>query len=444
MIDHMSRRQTYAARTAAPPRQAWILLLGGLALIAGCFNPPYQSGNLLCAGGAGGKCPSGFECATDNHCYRSGELPTPPVEGPETDAAVPADAGDVPPALPPVLITAASATPSPVTGTTTLLSVLADDPQGEGSGLVYHWSVTGPGTVGFSVNSTAAARETTAIFTKAGHYSFTVSIYNRDNQSISSTVELDVQAKLNDLAVQPLMATVGLNGSQQFTAMAFDQFGEQLSLTTPPKWQVAGTCGAVNESGLFTGGAMMASSCTLLASVGLIFSAATVSVGTAPPTVMVPVADTYVDDGAADKNFGAATVMYVKTQTDTTNNRTAYLKFSLAGVNGPITSAKFRLFGRAFGGTHQLAVISVADSNWTETAVTFRNRPALGPRLLQIGVTTAPKYHEWDVTAHLQTRLAAGDMLVTLAVQMVVPVTVEPDAFDSREANNKPQLVLTP
>ena len=63
--------------------------------------------------------------------------------------------------------------------------------------------------------------------------------------------------------------------------------------------------------------------------------------------------------------------------------------------------------------------------------------------LLRISVTTAPKYHEWDVTPHVQARLAAGDMLLTLAVKMDVPVTAEPDAFDSKEANNKPQLVLT-
>ena len=136
--------------------------------------------------------------------------------------------------------------------------------------------------------------------------------------------------------------------------------------------------------------------------------------------------------------------MYVKTQNDSTNNRTAYLKFSLAGVSGPVTSVKFRLFGRAFGGTHMHGVYAVADTSWGETALTFKNRPPLGMRLLRIGVTTAPKYHEWDVTAHVQARLAAGDMLLTLAVQMDVPVTDEPDIFDSKEANNRPQLVLAP
>ena len=261
---------------------------------------------------------------------------------------------------------------------------------------------------------------------------------------MSSTVVLDVIARLNDLVVQPPMATLPLNGTQQFTVMAFNQFGEPFTLGMQPRWQLAGNCGLVNENGLFTAGPMMASGCTLLASVGGITSVAAVSVGTTPPTELQPVADSYVDDGAATTNFGGAPMMYVKTQNDTTNNRTAFLKFSLAGVSGPVTAAKLRVFGRAFGGTHQIGAFPVADSGWGETTINFRNKPALGTKLLQIGVTTAPKYHEWDVTAHLQSRLAAGDMLVTLALQMVVPVSSEPDIFDSKEATNKPQLVLTP
>ena len=445
MTSHMSRRQTYAARTAAPPKRGWVALPGGLILagltLAGCFEPRYQSG-LACAGGANGTCPNGFYCAMDERCWRIGEQP-PPVDGPAVDAALP-DAGDAPPPLPPVLITPASANPAPVTGTSTVLSVTAEDPQGEGSGLTYHWMASGPGTAAFSVNTSSAARETTAIFTKAGQYTFTVTILNKDNQSITSSVVVDVQARLNDLALDPPMATVGFNQKTQFMAMAFDQFGEPLVLTMQPRWQLAGNCGLVNENGLFTSGTMMASGCTLFATVGMISSAATVSVGTPQPTVLTPIADSYVDDGSPDKNFGGSTVIHVKTQTDSTNNRTAFLKFSLAGVSGPITTVKFRLFGRAIGGTHQLGVFAVADTTWAETTLTFRNRPPLGARLLVLPVTTAPKYHEWDVTAHVQARLAAGDMLLTLAVQMTTPITSEPDAFDSKEASNRPQLVLTP
>jgi hypothetical protein len=444
----MSRRQTYAARTAAPPKRGWVALLGGLLLagltLGACFQPRYPGGGLLlCADDPARSCPKGFYCAHDNHCWLTGEQP-PPVEPPAADAAVP-DAGDVPPGLPPQLITPASATPAPVTtGTSTVLSVTAEDPQGEGSGLTYQWTWSGPAPVAFTVNTSSAARETTAIFMKAGHYVFTVTIAGRDGQSITSMVELDVQSKLNDLALDPPMATVGLNGTAQFMAVGFDQFGEKVVLTVQPTWALAGNCGIVNQNGLFTGGPMMASGCTLFASVGTVSSSATVSVGTAQPTILNPIADSFVHEGDPDKNFGGQTVMFVKTQNDSTNNRIAFLKFSLAPVSGPITTVKFRMFGRAFGGTHMLSVVPVADTSWGETTLTFKNRPALGARLMPIGVTTAPKYHEWDVTAHVKTRLAAGDMLLTLAVQMTTPVTVEPDAFDSKEASNKPQLVLTP
>jgi hypothetical protein len=79
MTSHMSRRQTYAARTAAPPTRSWVALLGALTLAGltpfACFEPRYPSGGLLCAGGARGTCPSGFYCADDERCWRLGEQP---------------------------------------------------------------------------------------------------------------------------------------------------------------------------------------------------------------------------------------------------------------------------------------------------------------------------------------------------------------------------------
>ena len=354
-------------------------------LAVGCFGPRYESGGLECA--PGGTCPGGFYCASDTRCWKVGEQP--PVEGPETDGAVPDVNGDQPPAMPPILIMPASANPSPVTGTSTLLSVQAEDPQGEGSGLTYYWSVigpgttvtvSGPGTVGFSVNSSSAAHETTAIFTKAGRYTFTVNIFNKHNQSVSSMVEVEVQAKLNDLAVIPSMPTVPLNGTAQFMAMAFDQFGDPLVLTTQPRWRLIGNCGLINENGLFTGGG----------DDGQRLHRGWPPPGGSPrsppcrweptpPTELHPVADSYVDDGEPDKNFGEMTVMYVKTQTDSTNNRTAYLKFSLAGVSGPVTAAKFRLFGRAFGGTHMHRRVPRGRHQLVRDRPHFQEPAAVGP-----------------------------------------------------------------
>ena len=78
---------------------------------------------------------------------------------------------------PPTVATAASASPSPVTGTTCNLSVLGADVSGE-SNLTYTWATTGtpPAAVNFSANGSNAAKNTTATFSKAGNYSFQVTI----------------------------------------------------------------------------------------------------------------------------------------------------------------------------------------------------------------------------------------------------------------------------
>jgi hypothetical protein len=48
------------------------------ALAAGCTAPSYGDGHLQCS--ASGACPSGFYCASDQHCWRTGSGP-PPLDG---------------------------------------------------------------------------------------------------------------------------------------------------------------------------------------------------------------------------------------------------------------------------------------------------------------------------------------------------------------------------
>src|SRR5262249_1312235 len=77
----------------------------------------------------------------------------------------------------PSVVNPASATPHPVTGTSTSLSVSGTDPSGASS-LTYTWSVTsapaGANIPTFSVNGTNASQNTTATFYKAGAYTFQV------------------------------------------------------------------------------------------------------------------------------------------------------------------------------------------------------------------------------------------------------------------------------
>ena len=443
----MPRRLKFASRPGLATTTVSVAVGLALAVGSGCFAPRYENAHLICAGEPG-VCPRGFYCATiDNRCYRLGEMPpmTPPDSGIDVMPAPAPDAADVNDALPPTVARAASASPSPVLGTSTALSVLGEDPQGE-STLSYSWSFSPAVPVGFTINGNNAAKNTTAIFTAAGDYTFTVTIQNRNGLTATSAVDVQVQQRVNDMALDPSMATVPLGGAFQFKVMAFDQFGGQLALPVAVRWLLTGGCGVVNDSGLFQAGPTMSGTCTITATTGAVMVTGTVSVGTSPPIQLPPAADAFVEEGMPDRNFGTAANLVVKTQSsDPGNNRIAYLRFPLAGVPGPVTAAKLRLFGQSKVDTHPHGVFAVSDPTWTEAAITWRNKPALGARVGRINVTTAPKYHEWDITTFVQARQAAEDGSINVAVQMEGSSTEAPDSFESREAAaNKPQLVLTP
>ncbi len=72
------------------------------------------------------------------------------------------------------------------------MSVLGADDGGE-SNLTYTWVATGtpPAPVSFSANGTNAAKNTTATFTKAGNYSFQVTITDAGGLSVTSSVNVD-------------------------------------------------------------------------------------------------------------------------------------------------------------------------------------------------------------------------------------------------------------
>jgi len=153
---------------------------------------------------------------------------------------------------PPTVVTAATATPSPVTtGTTAVLSVLGADDSGEAA-LRYTWSTSFFQAPGYSVNGTNAAKTTTVTFTRAGTYPFEVVITDPGGLSVRSQVTVVVQQNLVSLAVNPANANVATGGMQQFTAQGADQFS-QFMFAGPYAWSVSGG-GTISASGLFTAG----------------------------------------------------------------------------------------------------------------------------------------------------------------------------------------------
>jgi hypothetical protein len=191
---------------------------------------------------------------------------------------------------PPTVATPASASPNPVTGTTTNLSVLGADDGGEAN-LTYTWATTGtpPAPVTFSANGTNAAKNVVATFTKAGSYSFQVTIKDQGNLTVTSSVGVTVNQILTSISVAPSSATVAVSATQQFTATGLDQFGVAMTAQPAFSWTVSGG-GTINTAGLFTAGSTAGGPFTVTASSGSVNGTASVTVGTAnaPPTVVTP------------------------------------------------------------------------------------------------------------------------------------------------------------
>ncbi len=95
------------------------------------------------------------------------------------------------PNKPPTIAEAASATPNPVSGATTALSVLGADDGGEAN-LTYTWSCSGPAGVTFSVDGPNKAKNTTATFPSAGRYRFLVTIADAGGLAATSSIVVTV------------------------------------------------------------------------------------------------------------------------------------------------------------------------------------------------------------------------------------------------------------
>ena len=190
---------------------------------------------------------------------------------------------------PPTVATPAAANPNPISGTTAALSVLGADDGGE-SNLTYTWAATGtpPAPFSFSVNGTNGSKNTTATFTKAGNYSFQVTITDAGGLSTTSAVNVTVDQTLTAITVSPGAATLNENASQQFTATAYDQFGNALATQPAFTWAMAGGVGSVNASGLYTSPGTPGSA-SISATSGSMSGSATVTVVPASQALIVVV-----------------------------------------------------------------------------------------------------------------------------------------------------------
>jgi hypothetical protein len=155
---------------------------------------------------------------------------------------------------PPTVARPASASPNPVSGTTTTLSVLGADDGGEAN-LVYNWSmVSGPSGAApvFASNGANGSKNDTVTFNRAGAYAFEVTITDQGGLSTSSTVGVTVKQTVSTIIVTPASVTLAAGGKQQFSAAAYDQFAQIFAIQPAFAWSKVSGIGSISSSGLYT------------------------------------------------------------------------------------------------------------------------------------------------------------------------------------------------
>ncbi len=154
-------------------------------------------------------------------------------------------------------------------------------------------------------------------------------------------------------------------------------------------------------------------------------------------TVTVPAAaDTYVAADVPAGTFGSADHLVV----DASPVKITYLRFVLSGLTAPVTAARLRLHTRDTANAASPAggkVAVVTDTGWSESATTYRNRPAAATTTVAtLGAVTRNRWYEVDVT-----KAVVRDGTLSFAL---LSGNADSASYDSREqAALAPRLVVT-
>jgi glucose/arabinose dehydrogenase len=145
---------------------------------------------------------------------------------------------------------------------------------------------------------------------------------------------------------------------------------------------------------------------------------------------VVTSADALIRWNKATTNFG--TLTYLRTRS---GQYRSYVQFTVSGLSGPASSAKLRLWVTDASSTAGSAYLVA--STWTETGITWNNAPVItGSALSTIGAAPLGTWVEFDVGAAI-----TGNGTYSFAISGGSTDAVD---FASREAANKPTLVITP
>lgn len=172
---------------------------------------------------------------------------------------------------------------------------------------------------------------------------------------------------------------------------------------------------------------------------------ATVAATSTTPTVvtLAPTADAFANQGATSKNYGSSASLAVRA---TSPGQVSYLRFTLpsapAGKTLTGVSLRLRTSTESFAGTAEAVTLRLAGDGWTESGLTWNNRPATSTTLATLSGLSATN------TAYARSVDPAGLAGLLGTTQSLALVGSGSDNLyvwsrNHSTASYRPQLVLT-
>ncbi|CAI6048954.1 heparin/heparin-sulfate lyase HepB [Cohnella sp. JJ-181] len=282
------------------------------------------------------------------------------------------------------------------------------------------WTVTPYG--GTSTDYEVAASEGALYFSgAAGTYTITPSALTVSSDATLSALKVD-GVTVPSFASGTL--TYNLTRSSGLTLPAVSATANEAHATV-----------SVTQAGAVPGSATV----VVTAQDGTTINTYTVNFLPAPVVTYTIVAseDSYVDSAHPTINYDSAANTFLQVARDT---KETWLKFDITGIYGTVTAATLNVTAQSLSVPIQMYAYSTANDSWTESGITWNNKPTSG-RTLQsptaiLSTTMAPK--SYNVTNLVQN---TTDGKITLI--MICNLASGAQMFSKDAATGKPYLQIT-
>ncbi len=149
-------------------------------------------------------------------------------------------------------------------------------------------------------------------------------------------------------------------------------------------------------------------------------------------SAIVAEADSRVREASPNANYGADTALNV--DGDVGSNVESYIRFTVTGISGMVSNAQLRVY--VTDGTYNGPALYTTGNTWTETGLTWGNRPARTSAALQDkGALAVSTWVDYDVTPVIAGNGTYSFVLATDGTDLL--------GLSSREGSAAPQLVVT-